>query len=88
METCFVGEAAEKEKGTLALRNVAGIDGVFPRDFELMPDEKHVIVGHKRSNEVCMYRFDSKSFNLEPVGSRIQLWNPLCFAFSTPASAK
>jgi 6-phosphogluconolactonase len=74
--------AVDKEKGKLTLRNVAAVDGVFPRDFELTPDEKYMIVGHKRSNEVCMYRFDRSSFALEPVGKRIEIWNPLCFLFA------
>ena len=73
--------SVDREKGTLSLRNVAAIDGVFPRDFELTPDEKYMIVGHKRSNEVCMYRFDRSACTLEPVGTRIEIWNPLCFAF-------
>ena len=74
--------AVDREKGILSMRNVADIDGLFPRDFEFTPDEKHVIVGHKKSNEVCMYRFDRETFGLEPVGKRIEIWNPLCFAFA------
>ena len=70
--------------GNLTLRNVAKVDGVFPRDFEFDPGGKFVIVGHKRSDEVCMYRFDRETFGLEPVGDRIKIWNPLCFAFAAP----
>ena len=71
----------DQKNGTLALRNIAPVDGIFPRDFEFMPDERFVIVGHKRSNETCMYRFDRSSFTLKPVGERIGMWNPLCFGF-------
>ena len=70
--------------GSLALRNIADVDGVFPRDFAFLPGGRFVIVGHKRSNEVCMYRFDRETFALEPVGERIKIWNPLCFAFAAP----
>lgn len=70
------------DKGTLTLRNIARIDGSFPRDFELMPNERFMIVGHKRSDEICMYRFDRKSCSLEPVGERIKAWKPLCFLFA------
>ena len=69
-------------KGTLSLRNIAKIDGSFPRDFELMPNEKFMIVGHKKSDEICMYRFDRKNCSLEPVGDRIKAWKPLCFVFA------
>ena len=71
----------DQKNGTLTLRNVAPVDGIFPRDFEFVPDERFVIVGHKRSNETCMYRFDRSSFTLKPVGKRIEMWNPLCFGF-------
>ena len=80
--------SVDTEKGILSLRNVAAVDGVFPRDFELTPDEKHVIVGHKRSNEVCMYRFNRSAYSLELVGKRIEIWNPLCFLFASPISGK
>ena len=80
--------SVDKENGALSLRNVASVDGLFPRDFELMPGEKHVIVGHKKSNEVCMYGFDRESFVLKPVGARIKIWNPLCFAFAAPLQEK
>jgi 6-phosphogluconolactonase len=73
-------------RGTLTLRNIAAVDGVFPRDFEFVPGGRFVVVGHKRSNEVCMYRFDQKAFTLEPVGGRIKIWNPLCFVFSASPS--
>ena len=76
--------AVDPVNGTLSLRNIANVDGIFPRDFAFLPGGKFVIVGHKRSNEVCMYRFDSETFALEPVGDRIKIWNPLCFAFAAP----
>jgi 6-phosphogluconolactonase len=69
------------EKGTLSLRNIADVDGIFPRDFEFVPGGEFVIVGHKRSDEVCMYRFDREKWTLTPAASRVGLWKPLCFGF-------
>ena len=80
--------SVDQGKGVLTLRNVASIDGVFPRDFELTPDERFMIVGHKRSDEVCMYRFDRDAYTLTPVGERIGLWNPLCFGFVADGASK
>ena len=68
-------------KGLLALRNIADVDGIFPRDFEFVPGGEFVIVGHKRSDEVCMYRFDREKWALTPTASRVGLWKPLCFGF-------
>ena len=71
----------DKSTGMLSLRNVAPINGVFPRDFEFMPGGKFVIVGHKRSDEVCMYAFDRKDFSLKPLAQCMKIWKPLCFRF-------
>ena len=67
--------------GTLKLRNIAKLRGKFPRDFELMPGEKFMVVGHKMSNEIQVYRFDRAACTLEPVGEPIAVWRPLCFKF-------
>ena len=67
--------------GKLTLKNIAKLRGKFPRDFELMPGEKFMVVGHKMSNEVQVYRFDRAACTLEPVGEPIAAWRPLCFRF-------
>ena len=67
--------------GKLTLKNIAKLRGRFPRDFELMPGEKFMVVGHKMSNEIQVYRFDRTACTLEPVGEPIAVWRPLCFKF-------
>jgi len=67
--------------GSLKLRNVAKLTGKFPRDFELMPGEKFMVVGHKMSNEIQVYAFDREKCTLMPVGAPILCWRPLCFKF-------
>ena len=67
--------------GKLSLRNVAKLTGKFPRDFELMPGEKFMVVGHKMSNEIQVYRFNRADCTLTPVGAPIAAWRPLCFKF-------
>ena len=69
--------------GRLTLRNIAKLTGKFPRDFELMPGEKFMVVGHKMSNEIRIYRFDRAACTLTPVGEPIAVWRPLCFKFAT-----
>jgi len=73
--------AVDAETGKLTPRNVAGLTGKFPRDFELMPGEKFMVVGHKMSNEIQVYRFDRAACTLTPVGDPIAAWRPLCFKF-------
>ena len=72
---------AVNEDGTLVQKNIAKLTGKFPRDFELMPGEKFMVVGHKMSNEIQVYAFDREKCELKPVGEPIPCWRPLCFKF-------
>lgn len=67
--------------GALARRSVAKLGGRFPRDFELMPGERFMVVGHKTSDEIQVYRFDRDALSLAPVGNPVPCWRPLCFKF-------
>ena len=67
--------------GALTLRNVAKLTGKFPRDYELMPGEKFMVVGHEHSDDIRIYRFDRAACTLAPVGEAIPAWHPLCFKF-------
>ena len=69
------------DDGKLTLKNIAKLRGKFPRDFELMPGEKFMVVGHKMSDAIQVYRFDRAACTLEPVGDPISCWRPLCFKF-------
>ena len=71
----------DAKSGTLTLRNIAQLRGSFPRDFELMPGEKFMVVGHKMSNEIQVYSFDREKCTLTPAGDPIPCWRPLCFKF-------
>ena len=73
--------AVDTETGKLAVKNIAKLTGSFPRDFELMPGEKFMVVGHKKSDEIQVYRFDRAACTLTPVGAAIPAWRPLCFKF-------
>ena len=71
----------DAETGRLALRSIQKLRGKFPRDFELMPGEKFMVVGHKMSDEIQVYAFDREKCALKPVGAAIPCWRPLCFKF-------
>jgi len=74
--------AVDEKKGLLTLKNIAKLSGSFPRDFELMPGEKFMVVGHKMSDEIRIYRFDRTACALTPVGDPIPCYHPLCFKFA------
>ncbi|MCL1910332.1 MAG: lactonase family protein, partial [Kiritimatiellaeota bacterium] len=60
---------------------ISKLTGRFPRDFEFSPDGKFVVVGHKLSNEIATYRFNSETGVLTPTGNTFPMTKPLCFAF-------
>ena len=60
---------------------ISPLTGHFPRDFAFFPGEKFMIVGHKLSDEVRIYRFDRKNAALEPAGDPIPAYHPLAFTF-------
>ena len=74
--------AVDAVTGRLTRRNIAKLTGRFPRDFALMPGERFMVVGHKMSDEIQVYRFDRNACTLAPVGAPIPCWRPLCFAFA------
>ena len=67
--------------GALTMRNVAMLGGKFPRDFQLMPGERFMVVGHKMSDEIQVYRFDREACTLAPAGAPLACWRPLYFSF-------
>jgi 6-phosphogluconolactonase len=73
--------AVDGASGNLSRRNIAKLNGPFPRDFELMPGEKFMVVGHERGNEIQVYRFDRGNCTLEAAGKPVKSWMPLCFKF-------
>ena len=78
--------AVDAATGALELKNIAKLSGKFPRDFELMPGEKFMVVGHKMSDEIQVYRFDRAACTLAPAGAPIPAWRPLCFKFVPESS--
>ena len=72
---------AVQADGSLVRKNIAKLNGKFPRDFELMPGEKFMVVGHKMSDEIQVYAFDRAACSLTAAGAPIPAWRPLCFKF-------
>ena len=73
--------SVDTSTGRLTTRNIQKLRGKAPRDFELMPGEKFMVVGHKLSDEIQVYAFDREKCALAPVGAPIPCWRPLCFKF-------
>lgn len=73
--------AVDPATGALERKGVSPLRGRFPRDFQLMPGERFMLVGHKMSDEVQVYAFDRERLSISPVGDPLKAWRPLCFKF-------
>ena len=67
------------EDGKLKLGNIVPLKGSFPRDFAFTPAEDAIVVGHKKDNEVLVYRFDRDRCALKALGKPFPAFRPLCF---------
>ena len=65
--------------GTLdASPAISPLTGTFPRDFVFV-DETHVLVGHKLSANIRLYRFDPATGVLAPTEATFSMPRPLAF---------
>lgn len=72
------------DSGELTFRSISTLNGSYPRDFELMPGEKFMVVGLERSNEIQVYAFDRKTCSLKLTGPAVKVSRPVCFKFAGP----
>ena len=73
--------AVNPETGALTPLAFNRLEGAFPRDFQLLPGEKFMVVGHKTSDNFMMYAYDAKTGKLAPVGNPFPIYHPTCFVF-------
>jgi len=71
----------DPDTGKLTLAAISKLVGKSPRDFEFMPGEKFVLLGHENSNELMAYAYDKGSGKLTPVGSPFELYRPVYVKF-------
>jgi len=69
------------EGGRLAPPVINKLGGRFPRDFEFAPGGEFVVVGHKLSNEIAVYKFDCENGILTQTEHVFAMTKPLCFVF-------
>ena len=55
--------------------------GTGPRNFTIDPSGKWLLVGNQKTNDVAIFRRDSKTGFLSDSGERIQVCAPVCLVF-------
>lgn len=70
--------AIDPDGGRLERRAISPLTGSFPRDFELLPDGRTLLVGHKRSNEIACYDFDAATGAITRQPGTYPAYRPTC----------
>ena len=73
--------ALDTATGKMELMAISKLVGKSPRDFEFMPGEKFVLLGHENSNELFSYAYDAATGKLEPAHGPYALFRPVYVKF-------
>lgn len=68
------------DDGSLKLLNNYSTYGNHPRDFNLTPDDKYLLISNTFSNNLCLYKHDLKG-NLTLLQTNISINKPTCILF-------
>jgi 6-phosphogluconolactonase len=71
----------DEKTGALTLMKLSKLTGKFPRDFELVPGEKFMIVGYETSHGFQVYSVDYTTGKLTPIAKPLAAYKPVCFVF-------
>ena len=71
-----------KGKGTLKYVENASSGGKVPRNFNLDPTGRWMLVGNQNTNNVVVYSVDPKTGKMKPAGQEISVPSPICIRFA------
>lgn len=71
----------DPDTGKMTLVAISKLAGQSPRDFEFMPGEKFVLLGHENSNELMSYAYDRASGTFAPASKPFELYRPVYVKF-------
>ena len=75
-----VFEAAEDGRD-LSLVEIVSTKGDWPRDFDLDPSEKFIIVAHEKTHNVVLFKRSPETGRLAPAHSEVTIPEGVCVAF-------
>lgn len=71
----------DSRTGKLALASIVPLPGSFPRDFNLTPDGRFLIVGLQHDDKLLAYEIDELAGTLKPTGQSCAIPSPCCILF-------
>ncbi|MNG72861.1 6-phosphogluconolactonase [compost metagenome] len=72
--------SVEKDGGLNKLSNTS-VKGKGPRNFNLSPDGKYVLVANQYTNNIVLFSRDTKTGLLTDAGKEIKVPAPVCIIF-------
>lgn len=69
------------EDGTLEKIANEHVQGEWPRNFTLSPDEKHLIVANKDTDNITVFGIDPETGLLTYTGNQVTVSKPVCLKF-------
>ncbi|MFN8291668.1 MAG: lactonase family protein [Chitinophagaceae bacterium] len=74
--------AVDKKKGTLTLKGFQPTLGKTPRNFNFDPDGKFLLVANQNSDEIVIFKRDTRTGLLKDTGNRISVGKPVCIKWA------
>lgn len=69
------------EEGKLTLLGNEPVQGGWPRNFVISPDEKHLLVANKDTNNITVFNINSETGLLTYTGNQAEVSRPICLKF-------
>ncbi len=69
------------KNGTLTAVQDASTQGQVPRNFAIDPTGAWLLAANQRSNNVVLFRIDTKTGRLTPAGTTLEVGSPVCVKF-------
>jgi len=70
------------KKGKLEFVQRTSTLGKGPRNFTIDPTGNFLLVGHQYTNDIVIFKRDSKTGSLTATGKKIELCSPVCLVFT------
>ena len=74
--------AINPSTGRLILRDVTPTQGKAPRNFVIDPSGKYLLVANQNTNNIVVFRRNSKTGLLTPTGDQLEVPKPVCLVFA------
>jgi len=69
------------EEGNLELLTTTSVEGDWPRNFTISPDENYLLVANQKSDNITVFKRNQETGLLSFTGNEVKLSKPVCLKF-------